>query len=522
MPRQGLGHSSVDIYNMVTPGTDDPVWKHPGAGQLMMGYQQTRSNFVLFSQDATDTEAWTKQNTAIDSTLYEAPDNSTTANAIKSNTTGSKNYYLQQQSLSITAGKTYTVSVHLKKGNLGFGWLRAGDGTTNYSAVFNLNTGAVTNTSQVLSTSVDAMDDDWFRCSITFQAQNTSSSGDVIVFAQIDATDNTPNVAVSGIVLLYVWGWQLEENSEMSAYIVTTNSARTTTETLNDTSETWDFDSADLMPEADPDDDGVWEVPANVVLNGDYEELGSELVTNGDFSETTTVGWSNSYQAPFVVENNMLKTTALSTGSAIEYTINGLTIGSTYKIEWDYIVGTGASPKWRVLDSDQSAIRTYTDSSSLYYFIPTATTVRFSPLYQCGTAGTFYFDNVSIKQVDPNDRWSLTNTTISDGVLNFPDNSSAAKFAIHSNTSMMDVGSTYEITLNVSKTAGGVLKVLSGTGGSVLTPDVSISSSGTHTFTATNNTNGGALFLYTTAGENFQGTVDNVTVREYAIQPQDV
>jgi len=23
MPRQGLGHSSVDIYNMVTPGTDD-------------------------------------------------------------------------------------------------------------------------------------------------------------------------------------------------------------------------------------------------------------------------------------------------------------------------------------------------------------------------------------------------------------------------------------------------------------------------------------------------------------------
>jgi len=121
MPRQGLGHSSVDIYNMVTPGTDDPVWKHPGAGQLMMGYQQTRSNFVLFSQDATDTEAWTKQNTAIDSTLYEAPDNSTTANAIKSNTTGSKNYYLQQQSLSITAGKTYTVSVYLKKCNLGLG-----------------------------------------------------------------------------------------------------------------------------------------------------------------------------------------------------------------------------------------------------------------------------------------------------------------------------------------------------------------------------------------------------------------
>ena len=131
-------------------------------------------------------------------------------------------------------------------------------------------------------------------------------------------------------------------------------------------------------------------------------------------------------------------------------------------------------------------------------------------------------DNISLKQVDPNDRWTLSNTTISDGVLNFPDNSSAAKYAVHTNASMMDVGSAYEITLNVNKTGGGILTVLSGTGGSALTPAISISSSGTQTFRVTNDTNGGKLFLYTTAGENFQGTVDNVTVREYAIQPQDV
>jgi len=311
---------------------------------MMVGYQQTRSNFVLFSQDATDAEAWTKQNTAISTTLYEAPDNSTTANAIKSNTTGSKNYYLQQQSLSVTAGKTYTASVHLKKGTLGFGWLRAGDGTTDYSAAFNLNTGAVTNTSQVLSTSVDAMDDDWFRCSVTFQAQNTSSNGNVIVFAQIDATDNTPNVAVSGVELLYVWGWQLEENSEMSAYIVTTNAARTTTETLNDTSETWDFDSADLMPEADPDDDGVWEILANVVLNGDYEELGSELASFSDnnivftdLSDSTTISLgSNSYRSEAFGNTNDSRPRVTVNGS-------GIVTGKTYKVVYTPTSFTGST-----------------------------------------------------------------------------------------------------------------------------------------------------------------------------------
>ena len=100
-----------------------------------------------------------------------------------------------------------------------------------------------------------------------------------MVFAQIDDTDNTPNVAVSGIELLYVWGWQLEENSEPSAYIKTTTSARTATEVLNDFSNVWDFDSADLMPEADPDSEGAWETLDNVVLNGNYEELGSNLIT---------------------------------------------------------------------------------------------------------------------------------------------------------------------------------------------------------------------------------------------------
>ena len=510
MPRQGLGHSSVDIYNMVTPGTDDPIWRHPGAGQLMVGYQQTRSNFVLFSQDATDTEAWTKQNTAISTTLYEAPDNSTTANAIKSNTTGSKNYYLQQQSLSVTAGKTYTASVHLKKGALGFGWLRAGDGTTNYSAVFNLNTGAVTNTSQVLSTSVDAMDDDWFRCSVTFQAQNTSSNGNVIVFAQIDATDNTPNVAASGVELLYVWGWQLEENSEMSAYIVTTNSARTTTETLNDTSETWDFDSADLMPEADPDDDGVWEIPANVVLNGDYEELGSELASFSDnnivfnnLSDSTTISLgSNSYRSEAFGNTNDSRPRVTVNGS-------GIVTGKTYKVVYTPTSFTGST----VFDFWQNGSRFVNNHDAslplTFYFVASNSFDGFD----FDGSQTFRSDyTLSIKQVDPNDRWTLgTGWSIEDGKAVAVATDTAGFSITQSN--VLTAGVPHEITFTVSeRTAGNVRFRADAVSGTTRSAD------GTYTEIITP-----AGHQFAIQGLNsFVGKIDNVTVREYAIQPQDV
>jgi len=509
MPRSGLGMPIVSgASNAPVTVIDDLLWEDFGGsgGEIALNYQETRTNVVLHSQDTTDAEAWTKQNTAIDSTLYEAPDNSTTANAIKSNTTGSKNYYLQQQNLSVTAGKTYTASVHLKKGNLGFGWLRAGDGTTNYSAVFNLNTGAVTNTSQVLSTSVDAMDDDWFRCSITFQAQNTSSSGDVIVFAQIDATDNTPNVAVSGIVLLYVWGWQLEENSEMSAYIVTTNSARTTTETLNDTSETWDFDSADLMPEADPDDDGVWEVPANVVLNGDYEELGSEEVTNGDFSNGGTT-WSV-YSDPTFENSSVIFTN----GARIYKSVVSAS-SLIYKIVIDFsnisgdgvqiLVGNGNSfVNYSVSDivNNNNQIVAYSSfvGSSLLF------------IYSLSTNTNATITNVSVKQVDPNDRWALdSGWSIEDGKLK------ATSTALEATqTSVFTTGNTYEITFTLDSIASGSVKVKAGTSAGTIR-----TSAGTYTQVIDVLFGSSLVFDMHASGTC---VIDNVIVREYAIQPQDV
>jgi len=514
MPRQGLGHSSVDIYNMVTPGTDDPVWRNKTSGQLMMGYQQTRSNFVLFSQDATDTEAWSKTNTAIDSTLYEAPDNSTTANAIKSNSTGEKAYNITQTSLSVTAGKTYTLSVHLKKENLGFGQVKFADGSVDYTSHFNLTTGAVTNAANLISTSVDEMDDNWFRCSITFQAQNTSN-GNAICIAQSAAGDSTPNVAVSGIVLLYVWGWQLEENSEMSAYIVTTNSARTTTETLNDTSETWDFDSADLMPEADPDDDGVWEIPDNIVLNGDYEELGSELVTNGTFDADSN--WT--LQSSWSISGGKASYDAVVSGHYLKQTLSSISAGKTVKIQFDIsdvAAGKTAFLKLEVSGTPETVF-TYTHfSAGTYTFYHKLTSgldrLNFVPATS-STGGAFSIDNISVKQVDPNTRWTLgTGWSIEDGKAK---GAAGTQSNLTTANNPLTVGDTVEITYTISDYVAGSAKAFFGGG----LAGTARTSNGTFTEINVVTTNGSFLIQKSADGNL---SIDNVTVKEYAITPLDV
>ena len=273
MPRMGMGMPLVaDAPKAPVTVIDDQMWEnHSGSsGEIAVNYTQFRQNDALHSQDMTNA-VWTKTQSATSGTLYEAPDNSGTANAI----TGSANNDAKSlaQNVAIGAGKTYSLSVYLKKQNLGFSRLQATDGTNSYFADFNLTTSAVTNASGLISSYIDAIGDSlggggWFRCSITFQAIAGSDSasteentpGTINAFSISAAGSTAANVAVGGTILMYTWGWQLETDIETTPYIPTTSSFVRVTTTLNDTSDVWDFDGADLTPEADPDDEGVWEL----------------------------------------------------------------------------------------------------------------------------------------------------------------------------------------------------------------------------------------------------------------------
>jgi hypothetical protein len=379
MPRLGFGLPLVSsVQESPITLIEDLLWEDIDTNNnISVNYQETRTNSVLYSQDTTQAEQWTKTNTAIDSTLYEAPDGTDTANGIKSDSTGTKVYRILQSSLSVTAGKTYTLSVHVKKGTLGFARVQFNDSSVDYSADFNLNTAAITNTSNTIRTQVDSIDNDWYRCSITFQAQNTTSSGVAYVFAQSAAGSSTPNVAVSGVVLLYVWGFQLEENSEPSAYIVTTTEARTATSVLTDFSNVWDFDSADLMPEQDPDGEGAWETFENIVTNGNF-------ATDSDWSKGT--GWTISDgKAHADVSSTAALSQTLSTGAGntydVTFTISNLTAGSIQP----QFGGTLATP-------------TSANSNGTHNFKITATGSSSGLLLYAINTSAFSIDNITIKE----------------------------------------------------------------------------------------------------------------------------
>ena len=377
----------------------------------------------------------------------------------------------------------------------------------------------MTNAAQVISNSIDAMDDGWFRCSITFQAQNTVSDGVAVVFAQSAAGDSTPNVAVSGVVLLYVWGFQLEESIEATSYIVTTTEARTATTTLNDTSDVWDFDSADLMPEADPDSEGVWEVPANVVLNGDYEELGNSIWdgTNGN-----TTGWSSFGTNTITTEDSALKVTydgSSDSGGFIylkdsSQLSEDLTVGKTYIISFDTKVTSG-SVQWTVrntVPTDYTASQTSSTSyinQTITFKADSATQVFLFPK-QFNSAASVFIKNITVKQVDPNDRWTLgTGWSIEDGKA-----VAASTTNNLQQLSILTAGDVYELTFTISdRSAGSVRANVGGVQGTLR------SSNGTFTEIIGPATSPHFFF---DGVSTFTGKIDNVTVREHAIQPKDI
>ena len=269
MPGLGIGTAlTSSVSNVAVTLIDDELFLNDVSGEMTTPFTGSRTNKLVQSQTFKTT--WATNNAAIPNDLFEAPDNSLTAQVITASSAGASAVYAQQV-VATTSGETYTYSVHAKKDSAGFVSLQFGDGTTTRKAWFNLSTGAATNTSNILTSSFDKMDDNWFRVSITFQADATTSSSFVRIFAASVAGSTSTSAAFqAGTELIYVWGAQLEEDSRMSAYIVTTNAAVNAAVTLNDTHDVWDFDvdgdgvkTNDITPEADPDGEGVWDVDAN-------------------------------------------------------------------------------------------------------------------------------------------------------------------------------------------------------------------------------------------------------------------
>ena len=240
-------------------------------------------------------------------------------------------------------------------------------------------------------------------------------------------------------------------------------------------------------------------------------------------------GWENSFGSAWVFDDEKV---TLPTGLDGSYLTAGtiLTASKNYKAVITTSGGLDSSNKITLYATNSTGVAIESDGTHTVYFTSDNTTFRF-----LGVANDrpISIDSVSIKQVDPNDRWSLgTGWTIEDGKAVAVGAGNVLK---QTSISPSGENGVFEVTWTQEITNGTRLRFFARdhNDNSTITT-LSGSATGSGNFTAANGNCTGSgtytVFVSTTDGYCFKlmcesgnsATVDNVSVKEYAIQPLDI
>lgn len=273
--------------------------------------------------------------------------------------------------------------------------------------------------------------------------------------------------------------------------------------------DTWDLDGTDFTPEASPEDEGYWDDFENIVLNGDYEELGSELVTNGGFdtdSNWTFAGTNGS------ISNGVGVFPDTSNSFIIQSNVVPASV-KTYKLVYEV---TKTNEGALFLAGGSSAFGTVSLANTVGTHTKFVTSNGTQRNLQFNNQTHFVggIDNISLKQVDPNDRWTLTGGwSIEDGKAT----NSGSGGLLRPTSNSIGTGTTVVFKLTVSDRTTGHLRIQNN--GSTIYYVNNINANGTFEYTFTTIDANGWIIE---AVSGFDGKIDNVTVKEYAITPLDV
>ncbi len=252
----------------------------------------------------------------------------------------------------------------------------------------------------------------------------------------------------------------------------------------------------------------------NLIQNPGFEEAGDDLVSNGNFEE---LGVNTVTNGSFTVDADWTKNSnwsiadgkATSNGSGGNLQQSGVLTPNeinTYLITYDIVdyVSGGVIPNIHGTESGTQGAAAGSHST----YITGVSSVNAS-LFFISNNFNGSITNVSVKQVDPNDRWTEigSGVTITDKV-NF-DGSIATVDGCRQVGAITSAG-TYEVTYTISDYSQGNFKMrVGGTYGNARTAN------GTYTETITALNFNFQLYGF----ENFIGSVDSVSLKK--IDPND-
>ena len=180
---------------------------------------------------------------------------------------------------------------------------------------------------------------------------------------------------------------------------------------------------------------------ANLVQNGNFDELGSELVVNGDFATdsnwTKGTGWS--------IANGVASCDGTQSSSSDLKTTRGFSIqNNAVKVTFDLIRTAGTLDA--TLEGTGQLDLTNLNSSGTYTFIATSSDATARLILRADANFIGSIDNVSVKQVDPNDRFTLgTGWSYGDGVAVHTGSQSLLQ-----QNGIFTIGKTYKISFILS------------------------------------------------------------------------
>ena len=202
---------------------------------------------------------------------------------------------------------------------------------------------------------------------------------------------------------------------------------------------------------------------SDLVANGNYDELGSELAINGSFDTTIPLGddgsgWQSQDGNASYFEGGVKLARATGLCRLLLKTTGGssntLTQSKTYKINYQVVSNTGTNNLQLYLSgtlhSVTSSVGTYTA------YLSSGSIGQLFQIRNFVNNTEIVIDNVSVKQVDPDDDWTKgTGWTIQDDQAQFSGSSDAAL----EQESVFTSESKYKVSIDVAELSGGELQV---------------------------------------------------------------
>jgi hypothetical protein len=236
---------------------------------------------------------------------------------------------------------------------------------------------------------------------------------------------------------------------------------------------------------------------SELVTNGDFSELGSELVTNGDFA--TDSDWNKN---DWDISNGVATLPTTST-SNLNQAI-GLEQDKFYKIVFTVSNTTLGGVRVRLGTSTISSV--FTDGTHTIYLEQTTTNDAFR--FYSDSSGVFNgsIDNVSVKQVDPNDYWTKeAGWSIADGKAIVTNTGTRS---IYQNIGTPNTSKIYKVNYQILSTNGGNFKFSYGGVSGTIRNTTGIFTEYIQP-TSSSDSN-----IYFDALNVFTGSIDNVSVKE--------